>query len=136
MFRGLENLQLGNLLTSHFSGTASAGDTTRITETSGRNLIWSFPKMVAHHTIGGCNLRVGDLFGSGTISGTDEHSRGSMLEQNMGGKQPIKLSGGQTRMFLEDGDIITIRGVCGSEKDGLVGFGECTGAILPAVKFT
>jgi fumarylacetoacetase len=89
--------------------------------------------MVAHHSVSGCPLRTGDLFGSGTISGTEPQTQGSLLEQIQGGKVPIKLSDGQERRFLEDGDTITIRGWSGTE-GALVGFGECTGTILPAYK--
>lgn len=114
--------------------TTASGRTTTLTETSGKNLIWSFAQMVAHHTIAGCPMRVGDLLGSGTISGTDERSRGSLLEQNGGGKKAIKLEGGEERKFLCDGDTVTITGVSGTEEEGLVGFGECSGQILEAIK--
>lgn len=79
-------------------------------------------------------MRVGDLLGSGTISGTEEGSQGSLLEVSKGGRATIKLSGGVERKFLEDGDTVTLRGVCGTEEDGLVGFGECVGRILPAAE--
>lgn len=79
-------------------------------------------------------MRVGDLLGSGTISGTEKGSEGSMLEQTKAGKEPLKLSSGQERSFLEDGDTVTITGVCGSEEAGLVGFGSCTGTISPSPK--
>jgi fumarylacetoacetase len=91
--------------------------------------------MIAHHTIAGCNMRVGDLLGSGTISGFDEGTYGSLLEQNRAGKQSILLSDGEERKFVDDGDTITIRGWAGEAEDELVGFGECTGLILPAVAF-
>jgi fumarylacetoacetase len=78
-------------------------------------------------------MRTGDLLGSGTISGTGLGERGSMLEQNEAGKRDIVLANGETRKFLLDGDIVTIRGVCGNEEDGLVGFGECTGKVLQAI---
>jgi fumarylacetoacetase len=90
--------------------------------------------MIAHHTIAGCNMRVGDLLGSGTISGFDEGTYGSMLEQTRAGKQKIKLNGGEERTFIENGDSITIRGWAGEVDGELVGFGECTGTILPAVE--
>ncbi|KAB5563509.1 fumarylacetoacetase [Coniochaeta sp. 2T2.1] len=108
--------------------------TTTITRTSGKNLLWSFAQMVAHHTISGCPMRPGDLLGSGTISGTGDDARGSLLEQNQAGKRTIKLADGGERKFLLDGDTITITGVCGTEEDGLVGFGECSGQILEAIK--
>jgi fumarylacetoacetase len=91
--------------------------------------------MLAHHSVGGCPMRTGDLLGSGTISGTEHGSEGSLLEVTKGGKEPIKLSGGIERRFLEDGDTVTLKGVCGTEKDGLVGFGECIGQILSAAKY-
>ena len=92
--------------------------------------------MIAHHTISGCNLRPGDLFGSGTISGTEPGSQGSLLEQTQAGKQPLQLEDGEKRVFLEDGDTIVIRGWSGSDENGLVGFGECSGQILPAVSLS
>jgi len=79
-------------------------------------------------------MRVGDLLGSGTISGTRDGEQGSLLEVSKGGKEAIKLQGGVERKFLEDGDTITLYGVCGTEDTGLVGFGECSGKILPAPK--
>lgn len=79
-------------------------------------------------------MRVGDLLGSGTISGTESGTEGSMLEVSKGGKESLKLSEGVERKFLQNGDSVTIYGVCGTEDDGLVGFGECSGKILPAPK--
>ena len=79
-------------------------------------------------------MAVGDFLGSGTISGPDPGTEGSMLEISKGGKEAIKLNGGVERKFLEDGDTITFYGVCGTEETGLVGFGECSGKILPAPK--
>lgn len=87
---------------------------------------------MAHHSVNGCPLQVGDLIGSGTISGTTPPEYGSLLEQSQNGKVSVKLSGGEERTFLEDGDEITITGVCGSDEDALVGFGECVGRIDPA----
>ncbi len=87
--------------------------------------------MIAHHTVGGCPLRAGDMMGSGTISGTEIRERGSLLEMTEGGKQDLDIGNGKTRKFIEDGDSITMRGYC--EKDGVrVGFGDCEGTILPA----
>ncbi|KAF2748125.1 Fumarylacetoacetase [Sporormia fimetaria CBS 119925] len=110
------------------------GESTTICKTSGRHLLWSFPQMMTHHTITGCPLQVGDLLGSGTISGTTASEYGSLLEQSQGGKNAIKLSGGAERYFLEDGDEITITGVCGSDEDALVGFGKVVGKIEPALE--
>lgn len=89
--------------------------------------------MVAHHSISGCNLRAGDLLGSGTISGDQAGTQGSLLEQSQGGKVPIKLNGGQERKFIQDGDTVVIRGWAGEQDGQLVGFGECVGQILPPI---
>ena len=89
--------------------------------------------MVAHHTIGGCNLQTGDFLGSGTISGVRKMERGSLLEMSEGGKEDIMLAGMEVRKFLKDGDTITIRGICGRERGGLVGFGTCVGTIESAL---
>ncbi|KAI9674918.1 MAG: hypothetical protein M1822_009021 [Bathelium mastoideum] len=113
--------------------TTKSGKTTTITRTSSKNLLFSFPQMLAHHSITGCPMNVGDLLGSGTISGTQPSERGALLEQTWNGRDPIKLQDGEERIFLEDGDIVTIKGVCGSKDDGLVGFGECVGTIDAAV---
>ncbi|KAF3349236.1 hypothetical protein VdG2_02672 [Verticillium dahliae VDG2] len=115
------------------SVTTAKGHTTKLTKTSSKNLLWSWPQMLAHHTISGCNLRAGDLFGSGTVSGFDAGTHGSFLEQTQGGKVAIQLEGGEERKFVEDGDTITITGWAGSVEGELVGFGECVGQILPAV---
>lgn len=90
--------------------------------------------MLAHHTITGCPFQPGDLLGSGTISGGSSAEYGSFLEQSQNGKQPITLSAGEMRTFLEDGDEVTIRGVCGRDEEALVGFGECVGRIEPALE--
>jgi len=94
---------------------------------------WTAAQLVAHHTVNGCALRAGDLFGSGTLSGPNrEQQSGSLLELTRGGAQPIVLSNGERRSFLEDGDTIVLRAWC--ERDGArrIGFGECRGAVLPA----
>jgi fumarylacetoacetase len=108
--------------------------TTTIIRTSSCNLLWSFPQMLAHHSINGCPMQVGDLLASGTISGTEPGTEGSLLEQSQNGKVALKLQGGDERKFLEDGDVVTIRGVCGDNENNLVGFGECTGRIEPAIQ--
>ena len=96
---------------------------------------WTPAQMVAHHTINGCNLQPGDLFGSGTMSGPTDDSMGSLLEITEGGKKSITLSNGETRTFIEDGDAIVLSAHCESEVEGTVriGFGKCYGRILPAV---
>ncbi|GAO13434.1 uncharacterized protein UV8b_00580 [Ustilaginoidea virens] len=112
--------------------TTANGDTTTISKTNSKNLLWSWPQMIAHHTITGCNLRPGDLLGSGTITGETAGTEGSLLEQTGGGKDPIKLQGGEERRFLHDGDTLTIRGWAG-QQGALIGFGEVTGTIQPAL---
>ena len=107
---------------------------TNILNSNGKHLLFSFPQMLAHHSIGGCPMRVGDLLGSGTISGTEPGSEGSLLELSKGGKEKIKLEGGAERTFLQDGDTVVLNGVCGTEETGLVGFGECRGTIRASPK--
>lgn len=89
--------------------------------------------MIAHHTVTGCNMNTGDLLGSGTISGTDDSSLGSLLEMTKGGKQEVKI-GNATRKYLQDGDTLTIRAAGKNGKD-IVGFGEVTGTILGPIPF-
>ncbi|KAI1174678.1 hypothetical protein F4777DRAFT_553050 [Nemania sp. FL0916] len=109
------------------------GDTTTISQTSAKNLIWSFPQMIAHHSLGGCPMKTGDLLGSGTISGPNPRKNsGSLLELSRGGKDDIMLAGMDVRRFLKDGDTITIRGSCG-QPGQRVGFGDCVGRIESAL---
>ncbi|KAG6132898.1 hypothetical protein E4U12_003009 [Claviceps purpurea] len=112
--------------------TTPAGEKTTISKSNSRNLLWSWPQMIAHHTITGCNLRPGDLLGSGTITGDTPGSEGSLLEQTQGGKTKVQLQGGEERTFLQDGDTLTLRGWAGKE-GALVGFGEVTGTVQPAL---
>jgi len=102
-----------------------------ISETNHRYLYWNVAQQLAHHTVTGCNLRPGDLMASGTISGPEKESRGSMLELSWRGTEPIELPGGETRKFLQDGDELILRGFCQGE-GYRVGFGEVSGKILPA----
>ncbi|MBB3700647.1 fumarylacetoacetase [Flammeovirga yaeyamensis] len=96
-------------------------------------LYWSMSQQLAHQTVNGCNLNVGDMCASGTISGPTKDSFGSLLELTWNGTEPITLSDGSQRTFLEDNDTIIMKGWC--EKDGLrIGFGEATGKILPSKK--
>ena len=102
-----------------------------VTRTNLRHLYWDLCQQVAHHTITGCNLRPGDLLATGTVSGSEPDSYGSLLELSWGGTRPLALPGGETRTFLEDGDTVTLTGWC--EGDGYrVGFGEATARVLPA----
>ena len=111
---------------------AAMGAPERICTSNYRHLYWSVAQQIAHHTSGGCNLRIGDLLASGTISGPAPDARGCLLELTRGGREPLTLTGGGERRFLEDGDRITMRGWC--QGDGYrIGFGEVTGKILPAL---
>ena len=103
-----------------------------IARTNYNELYYSAAQQLAHHTTSGCAMRTGDLLGSGTISGPEKENRGSLLELSWGGKEPIKLESGETQSFLEDGDTLTLKGK--ARGDGYtVGFGECVGAVLPAL---
>lgn len=95
---------------------------------------WTIAQLLAHHTINGCNLRDGDLFGTGTLSGPRPDEAGSLLELTHGGKDAITLSNGEMRGFLVDGDTLTLRAYC--ERDGFrrIGFGECRGTVQPAAQ--
>ena len=107
------------------------GDETIISRSNFKYMYWNMAQQLAHHTINGCNVRVGDLMASGTISGKDKNSFGSLLEITWGGKNPMTLNNGEQRTFLNDGDTIYLRGH--AEKDGMrVGFGEVAGKIIPA----
>lgn len=103
------------------------GHRTTISEGNARGLYWSFAQQVAHHTVNGCNLRVGDLLGSGTISGDSQYTAGCLLELTMGGREPITLADGSQRSFLEDGDTVILRARAGD-----LDFGEVAGAVTPA----
>ena len=102
-----------------------------IARTNYKEMYYSAAQQLAHHTTSGCPMRVGDLLGSGTISGPEKGNRGSLLELSWGGKEPLAV-GDQTRSFIEDGDTLTLRGHAAG--DGFrVGFGSCTGKVLPAL---
>jgi len=104
----------------------------RLMQSNFRDSYWTVAQMVAHHTVNGCNLQPGDLFGSGTQSGPDPGQGGSMLELSAGGKEPLALANGEMRSFLEDGDTVILRGHCERAGYRRIGFGDCTGTIVPA----
>jgi fumarylacetoacetase len=105
-------------------------DAQTISHSNFKNLYWSMQQMIAHHTVNGCNLRVGDLLASGTISGPTPDSYGSMLELSWNGEKPISLNSGTNRTFVNDGDTVRMRAF--AEKDGIrIGFGEVSNQILP-----
>ncbi|NWA00243.1 fumarylacetoacetase [Pseudomonas gingeri] len=104
----------------------------RLTLSNTRHMYWTVAQMVAHHSVNGCQLQAGDLFGSGTLSGPEAGQFGSLLEITEGGKKPVELASGEVRKFLEDGDEIILRARCSREGFASIGFGECRGKILPA----
>jgi fumarylacetoacetase len=110
---------------------AQANEAASICRTNFKYMYWSSVQQLVHHASSGCAMNVGDLLGSGTISGPEKHQRGSLLEISWNGAEPIELPGGIKRTFLEDGDSLVMRGWC--QGDGYrVGFGEVEGTILPA----
>ncbi|MFC0711741.1 fumarylacetoacetase [Azorhizophilus paspali] len=104
----------------------------RLMESNFRDAYWTLAQMLAHHTVGGCNLQPGDLLGSGTQSGPAPGEGGSLLELTLGGKQPLALPNSETRTFLEDGDTVILRGHCERSGARRIGFGDCAGSVLPA----
>lgn len=112
--------------------TPEQGPDTVICRSNYKFMYWNMCQQLAHHTVNGCNVEVGDMYASGTISGEEKDSFGSMLELTWRGTEPLTLNGGQERTFLEDNDVVTMRGW--AEKGGIrVGFGEVTGKILPTI---
>lgn len=104
----------------------------RLTLSNSQSMYWTPAQLIAHHSVNGCQLVPGDLFGTGTLSGALPGQFGSLLEISQGGKHPITLSSGETRCFLEDGDEIILRARCSRPGFTSIGFGECRGQILPA----
>lgn len=103
-----------------------------VSQSNFKYMYWNMAQQLAHHTVNGCNICVGDLYASGTISGPTPDSYGSMLEISWQGKRPITMPDGTERKFILDNDTVVMRGHC--EKDGVrIGFGECSGKILPAI---
>ncbi len=104
---------------------------TIVSRSNFKYMYWNIRQQLAHHTVNGCNIRVGDLCASGTISGPTPDSYGSMLEIAWSGTKPVSLADGTTRTFINDHDTVIMRGYC--EANGIrIGFGEVTGTILPA----
>jgi len=102
-----------------------------ISKTNFKHMYWTMAQQLAHHTVSGCNTQVGDLMGSGTVSGATSDSFGSLLELTWNGQRPLKLTGDVERTFIADGDEITMTGWC--QGNGYrVGFGEVSGVVLPA----
>lgn len=126
-FEGLKNYDL------HLEVAIQPENTeeTVVSRSNFKYMYWNMAQQLAHHTVNGCNMRVGDMCASGTISGSTPDSYGSMLELAWKGTKPLAMNGGGTRVFLQDFDTVIVRGYC--EKNGIrVGFGEAKGKILPA----
>jgi fumarylacetoacetase len=104
----------------------------RLSSTSFKHSFWTIAQLVAHHTVNGCNLRAGDLLGTGTQSGPTAGEAGSLLELSVGGSQPIKVGREECRTFLEDGDTVILRAWCEKPGAARIGFGSVQGRVLPA----
>ncbi|MBG6070313.1 MULTISPECIES: fumarylacetoacetase [unclassified Polaromonas] len=122
-------LQVG-LLTPRMREAGQTNAT--ICRTSYRHAYWTVAQLVTHHTVNGCNLQPGDLFGSGTLSGPTLDQAGALIELTTGGKHPLLLPNGESRSYLEDGDAVVIHGWCEKAGAARIGFGECRGTVLPA----
>jgi fumarylacetoacetase len=128
---GVIDIELEVLLqTPRMRAAGHAGD--RLSRSNFHDAYWTVAQLVAHHTVNGCNLQPGDLLGTGTLSGPEPGQGGSLLELSNGGKQPVTLSNGETRTWLEDGDTVILRGACRRDGARRIGLGECRGTVLPA----
>lgn len=108
------------------------GEENLVSHSNYKFMYWTMEQQLAHHTVNGCNINVGDMMASGTISGPTPDSFGSMLEISWRGTKPVKMKDGSERKFINDNDTVIIRGYC--EKDGVrIGFGEAKGKVLPAI---
>ncbi len=126
---GLYNIDLQVLMQPEGAESASV-----VGETNYNRMYYSAAEQLCHHAIGGCAMNVGDLLGSGTISGPSKSEYGSLMEMSWAGREPFTLDTGETRTFIEDGDTLTLRGA--AKGDGFqIGFGDCVGQILPAVNW-
>jgi fumarylacetoacetase len=105
----------------------------RVSATNFRSMYWTLAQMIAHHSAGGCNLRAGDLIGTGTVSGPEKANRGCLLEVTWKGTEPFELPTRETRAFLEDGDEVILRGWCEAPGYRRIGLGECRGVVTPAI---
>ena len=109
---------------------ASGAPPHRLSCCAAANMYWTVAQLVTHHTIGGCNLSPGDLFGSGTISAADASGYGSLLELSENGREPIALPGGETRTFLQDGDEVIMRATATADGFVPIGFGACSAWVV------
>ena len=108
----------------------TGADPLRISRGNFRDTYWTIAQMLAHHTSNGCNLRPGDLFGSGTVSGPTRDSIGCLLELTRRGSEPFRLPSGEERRYLEDGDEVILRAYCEREGYVRIGFGDCRGIVI------
>lgn len=111
---------------------ADGAEAVRLSRAQFQSMYWTFAQMLTHHASNGCNLRPGDLLGSGTISGPAKSERGSMMELAWRGTEPVVLPNGEARTFLADGDEVVMRGWCAREGAVRIGFGECRGEVRAA----
>ncbi|WP_374673205.1 fumarylacetoacetase [Ideonella sp.] len=118
------------LQTAAMRAAGHAGD--RLSTSNYADAYWTLAQLVTHHTVNGCNLQPGDLLGSGTLSGPAPEQGGSLLELSAGGRQPLTLSNGEQRSFLEDGDTVVLKGWCERPGQRRIGLGECRAQVLPA----
>jgi fumarylacetoacetase len=130
--RGCFNVDFEVLLLTPKMREAGAGPH-RLSRSNAAMLYWTAAQMVAHHTSNGCNLQPGDLFGSGTVSGTAPGSEGCLLEMTRGGRTPVSLPNGETRTYLVDGDEVIFRGSAHRDGYASIGFGECRGTVTEAL---
>ena len=118
------------LQTAQMAASFHPGD--KLSQSNYRDAYWTAAQLITHHTVNGCNLRSGDLLGTGTLSGPAPEQGGSLLELSNGGKTPLLLSNGEQRAFLQDGDTVILRGYCQREGFARIGLGECRGTVLAA----
>ncbi len=118
------------LQTAAMRDSGHAGDL--LSRSNFTDAYWTVAQLVAHHTVNGCNLASGDLLGTGTLSGAAAGQAGSLLELTNGGKTPLRLSNGEARTWLEDGDSVILRASCDRDGARRIGFGECRGTVLAA----
>ena len=130
---GALDIQLQVLLQTAAMREAGIAPVLLSTSNAAQAAYWTPAQLVAHHTVNGCNLQPGDLLGSGTLSGPTPAQAGSLLELSQGGKQPITLPNGETRVFLQDGDTLILAGHCDRPGARRIGFGACAGTVLPAL---
>ena len=116
------------------SSAAPSDDATFVSKSNSKYLYWTLKQQLVHHSVTGCNMCPGDLLGTGTISGPKAEEYGSMLELSWRGSKEVPVGNGVVRKFLQDGDTVNMIGYAQAE-NYKVGFGDCSGKILPAIKF-